>query len=60
MSLETIQDPQSETETSEEHVEMLSYGITRVSKTYYHVGKYCYTTLSDAIAQAKRKGRAQS
>jgi hypothetical protein len=60
VSLGTTQDSQDEVETSEEEVEMLLYGITRVSNTYYHVGKYRYTTLDDAVAQAKRMGRPQS
>src|SRR5579871_5397790 len=30
------------------------FGITRVSVEYFHYGEYRYTSLEDAIAQAKR------
>ena len=30
------------------------YGISRVPADYFHYGKYRYTNLKDAIAQAKR------
>ncbi|WP_026168269.1 hypothetical protein [Kordiimonas gwangyangensis] len=36
--------------------EMAKYGILRVSVNYYHFGEFRYTTLKDAIAQAKRAG----
>ncbi len=35
---------------------MAKYGILRVSVNYYHFGEFRYTTLKDAIAQAKRAG----
>ena len=35
--------------------EMAKYGITRVPVDYYHYGKYRYTNLEDAIAEAKRE-----
>jgi hypothetical protein len=35
--------------------EMAKYGITRVSIDYYHYKEYRYTSLDDAIAQAKRQ-----
>jgi hypothetical protein len=34
---------------------MATYGITRVPVDYFHVGKYRYTTLEDAIAEAQRR-----
>jgi len=34
--------------------EMKKYGITRVPVNYFHYGKYRYTNLEDAIAEAKR------
>jgi len=35
--------------------DMATYGITRVPVDYFHVGKYRYTNLDDAIAEAKRR-----
>jgi hypothetical protein len=35
--------------------ELASYGITRVPVDYFHLGEFRYTTLSEAIAQAKRQ-----
>jgi hypothetical protein len=35
--------------------EMAKYGITRVSTDYFHYKEYRYTSLDDAIAQAKRQ-----
>ena len=35
--------------------QMATYGITRVPVDYFHVGKYRYTNLDDAIAEAKRQ-----
>jgi hypothetical protein len=35
--------------------EMAKYGITRVPKDYFHYKEYRYTSLDDAIAQAKRQ-----
>lgn len=34
---------------------MATYGITRIPVDYFHVGKYRYTNLDDAIAEAKRR-----
>ena len=34
--------------------EMQKYGIKRVSADYFHVGRYRYSDLNDAMAQAKR------
>ena len=34
--------------------EMERYGILRVTVNYYHFGDFRYTSLKDAIAQAKR------
>jgi hypothetical protein len=35
--------------------EMTKYGITRVPTDYFHYKGYRYTSLDDAIAQAKRQ-----
>lgn len=35
--------------------EMKEYGITRVSVDYFHYRDFRYTTLRDAVAQAKRE-----
>ena len=35
--------------------EMAKYGITRVPIDYFHYKAYRYTSLDDAIAQAKRE-----
>jgi len=35
--------------------QMATYGITRVPVDYFHVGKYRYSNLDDAIAEAKRR-----
>ena len=35
--------------------EMAKYGIVRIPVDYYYVGKYRYTNLEDALAQAKRQ-----
>jgi hypothetical protein len=34
---------------------MARYGITRVPTDYFHYKEYRYTSLDDAIAQAKRQ-----
>ena len=36
--------------------EMAKYGILRVTVNYYHYGDFRYTSLKDAVAQAKRAG----
>lgn len=45
--------------------QMATYGITRVPVEYFHVGKYRYSNLDDAVAEAKRqelaaKGRGKT
>jgi hypothetical protein len=35
--------------------DMATYGITRVPVDYYHFGVFRYTSLKDAIAEAKRE-----
>jgi hypothetical protein len=35
--------------------DMAKYGITRVPVDYFHYGKYRYTNLEDAVAEAKRE-----
>jgi hypothetical protein len=40
--------------------EMARYGIARVPVDYFHYGKYRYSNLRDAIAQAERDGRKAS
>jgi hypothetical protein len=37
--------------------QMAKYGITRVPTDYFHYEEYRYTSLDDAIAQAKRQHR---
>ena len=39
---------------SEAVKEMDEYGITCVPVYYFHYGKYRYTNLADAVAEAKR------
>lgn len=39
---------------SEEEAEMTKYGITRERMDYYYVGAFRYTSLKDAIVQARR------
>jgi len=39
--------------------EMDRYGITPISVTYYRLGKYRYTNLEDAIAEAERDAMKQ-
>lgn len=38
--------------------EMAKYGITRVPVDYFYYGKYRYTNLEDAVAEAKRDQRS--
>ena len=38
---------------------MARYGIMRVPADQYHVGGYRYTSLADAVAQAKRAPEAR-
>lgn len=35
-------------------VEMRNYGVKRVPVDYFHVGRFRYTDLNDAMAQARR------
>lgn len=35
--------------------EMKKYGIVRVPADYFHYGKFRYTNLKDAVAQARRE-----
>ena len=35
--------------------ELLKLGITRVSIDYFHVGEFRYTSLADALAEARRR-----
>jgi hypothetical protein len=35
--------------------EMVKFGITRVPVDYFYCGKFRYTSLKDAVAQAKRQ-----
>ena len=35
--------------------EMAKYGITRVPTDYFHYKEYRYTSLNDALAEAKRQ-----
>lgn len=44
----------SPTLSQEARDDMEKYGITRVPVDYFHHGKYRYTNLEDAIAEAKR------
>lgn len=37
--------------------DMARYGITRVPVDYYHYGAFRYSSLKDAVAQAKRSPR---
>jgi len=48
----------SPTNNPEAAKEMAKYGITRVPVDYFHYGKYRYTNLEDAIAEAKREQRS--
>lgn len=49
----TIHDQPSTPAVSDE--EMVRYGITRVPVDYFRLGEFRYTSLSDALAQAKRQ-----
>ncbi len=39
---------------SKEEAEMIKYGVTRERMDYYHVAIFRYTSLKDAVAQARR------
>lgn len=43
--------------SSEAAEEMAKYGITRVPVDYFYCGDFRYTSLKDAVAQAKRQQR---
>ncbi len=38
-------------------IAMARYGITKVPVDYFHFGRFRYTTLADAIAEAQRQQR---
>jgi len=40
--------------SAEEIADMATYGITQQSFEYFYHGEYRYTSLRDAVAQAKR------
>ena len=40
---------------SEAESEMSRLGITRVPMDYFHVGEFRYTSLADAVAEARRR-----
>ncbi|MGE0409487.1 MAG: hypothetical protein AB7P23_09540 [Amphiplicatus sp.] len=42
-------------EASDAEKEMTKYGIKMVTLNYFYYGKYRYTDLRDAVAQAKRE-----
>lgn len=44
-----------DTEINDEAALMARYGIIRIPIDYFHVGNYRYTSLEDAITQAKRQ-----
>lgn len=48
-------DKEGPTLSSEAAKEMDEYGITCVPVYYFHYGKYRYTNLEDAVAEAKRQ-----
>jgi len=45
--------------SSEVSDKMTKYGITRVPVDYFYYGRYRYTTLDDAVAEAKRDQAAR-
>lgn len=45
---------QSKTKQSAAEREMEFYGITRVPVDYFHLGEFRYTSLNEALAQAKK------
>lgn len=47
--------PAPEVVDAESATEMERYGIVRVPIDYFHVGGFRYTSLKEAIAQAKRQ-----
>lgn len=47
--------PVPEVVDAESATEMERYGIVRVPIDYFHVGGFRYTSLKEAIAQAKRQ-----
>lgn len=44
-----------DTETNDEAALLARYGIIRIPIDYFHAGNYRYTSLADAITQAKRQ-----
>jgi hypothetical protein len=51
------EDEKAETHPVSAEAEMAKYGITRVPVDYFHYRDYRYTSLEDAIAQARRDDR---
>ena len=45
--------------SSEASDKMTKYGITRVPVDYFYYGRYRYTALDDAVAEAKRDQAAR-
>jgi len=43
----------------DEASEMAKYGITTVPVDYFHFGRFRYSTLSDAVAEAQRQRRQE-
>jgi len=49
------QDETNSAFSPEATAEMALYGIKRIPVDYFHVGEFRYTSLKDAVAQAKRQ-----
>lgn len=43
----------------DDNEEMRKYGITRAPVDYFHYKEFRYTTLNDAVAEAKRQAELQ-
>ncbi|SDF02696.1 hypothetical protein [Rhodospira trueperi] len=54
MERQQINTARTDTDTSITDADMRSAGITRVQTDVFHYREYKYTTLKDAMAQAKR------
>jgi len=53
--MSNLNQEQSSPQTEKQQVEALKkQGITRVPIDYFHIGEYRYTSLDDAVAEAKR------
>jgi len=55
MVTEDQKGPAGSTVSDIDEQEMTKYGIIRVPVDYFHFGNFRYTSLKDAIAQAKHK-----